>query len=110
MFKHRLVRPLVTACLALALCAVAPQARAQQLIIKGMYGMMAGTQAPPGVYAGMFGGIAWADEIRGPNGNAVKGPDLTQETLRAARHVRVEPQDPGRQLRRRRRRFPSRTS
>ena len=55
MFKHRLVRPLVTACLALALCAVAPQARAQQLIIKGMYGMMAGTQAPPGVYAGMFG-------------------------------------------------------
>ncbi len=79
MFKHRLVRPLVTACLALALCAVAPQARAQQLIIKGMYGMMAGTQAPPGLYAGMFAGISWADEIRGPNGNAVKGPNLTQE-------------------------------
>ena len=76
---RRLVRILVTASLALALCAVAPQAGAQQLIIKGMYGMMAGTQAPPGVYAGMFGAVSWADEIRGPNGNAVKGPTLTQE-------------------------------
>ena len=79
MSKHRLVRPLVTACLALALGAVAPHARAQQLIIKGMYGMMSGTQAPPGVYAGMFGAVDWANEIKGPNGNAVKGPDLTQE-------------------------------
>ena len=79
MSKHRLVRPLVTACLALALGAVAPHARAQQLIIKGMYGMMSGTQAPPGVYAGMFGAVDWANEIKGPNGNAVKGPELTQE-------------------------------
>src|SRR4029077_4278565 len=79
MFKHRLIRLLATACLGLALCAVAPHARAQQLIIKGMWGMMAGTQPPPGVYAGMFGSINWSDEIRGPNGNAVKGPNFTEE-------------------------------
>ncbi len=54
-------------------------ANAQQLIIKGMYGMMAGTQAPPGLYAGMFGAFSWADQIKGPNGNSVNGPKLSQE-------------------------------
>ncbi|HTY41470.1 MAG TPA: transporter [Thermoanaerobaculia bacterium] len=54
-------------------------ASGQQLIIKGMYGMYAGTQAPPGLYVGMFGNVNWQDEIKGPNGNAVKGPSLTQE-------------------------------
>jgi hypothetical protein len=62
-----------------SLIALASMTSAQQLIIKGMYGMMAGTQAPPGLYAGMFGGIDWADEIKGPNGNTVNGPKLTQE-------------------------------
>ena len=67
--------------LAAAAClfALAATAGAQQLIIKGMYGMMAGTQAPPGLYVGMFGNVNWQDEIKGPNGNGIHGPNLTQE-------------------------------
>jgi len=61
------------------LFALTGSAGAQQLIIKGMYGMMAGTQAPPGLYAGAFGAVSWADQIRGPNGNSLNGPTLTQE-------------------------------
>jgi hypothetical protein len=79
MNTRRLVRTLATVCLALGIGSVAARASAQQLIIKGMYGLMSGTQAPPGVYAGAFGAVSFADEIKGPNGNAVKGPDLTQE-------------------------------
>ena len=29
----------------------------------------------------MFGSVSFADEIRGPDGNAVNGPDLTQEAF-----------------------------
>jgi hypothetical protein len=64
---------------AACLLAFGASAGAQQLIIKGMYGMMGGTQAPPGLYAGMFGAVSWADQIKGPNGNGVDGPNLTQE-------------------------------
>ena len=46
-------------------------ARAQQLILKGEYGLKAGTQAPPGLYVGMLGGVSWSDELKGPNGNTV---------------------------------------
>jgi hypothetical protein len=79
MTPFRASRILRVLALALGLAAAAAGAGAQQLIIKGMYGMMAGTQAPPGVYAGMFGAIDWTDQIRGPNGNSVQGPKLTQE-------------------------------
>jgi len=74
-----MTRKLRVGSLALVLLALGSVAGAQQLIIKGMYGMMSGTQAPPGLYVGMFGNINWQDEIKGPNGNAVKGPNLTQE-------------------------------
>lgn len=58
---------------------VAGSAGAQQVIIKGMYGMMEGTMAPPGLYAGMFGSINWADELKTPQGDTLHGPRLTQE-------------------------------
>jgi hypothetical protein len=58
---------------------VAGAASGQQLIIKGMYGMMSGTMAPPGTYAGMFGAINWADTYRTPEGDSLKGPNVTQE-------------------------------
>lgn len=78
--NRKSVRRACTASLLVAgLALFASQAGAQQLIIKGMYGMMSGTQAPPGLYAGMFGAVSWADQIKGPNGNSVKGPKLTQE-------------------------------
>jgi hypothetical protein len=79
MIGRRIARALTTLSLALGIGAAASQAHAQQLIIKGMYGMMSGTQAPPGVYAGMFGAVSFADQIKGPNGNSVEGPELTQE-------------------------------
>jgi hypothetical protein len=74
-------RKLLAGFFALGFLALGASAGAQQLIIKGMYGMMSGTQAPPGLYMGMFGAIDWSDEVRGPNGNTppVKGPTLTQE-------------------------------
>jgi hypothetical protein len=72
-------RKLLAGFLALGLWTLASAAGAQQLIIKGMYGMMSGTQAPPGFYAGMFGAISWADQIKGPRGNSVDGPELTQK-------------------------------
>jgi hypothetical protein len=58
-----------------------PQAaRAQQLIIKGEFGLKAGTQAPPGFYAGMFGAINWNDELKDRNGQSVpsEGGSLNQ--------------------------------
>jgi hypothetical protein len=64
---------------AAGLLAMAPLASAQQLIIKGMYGMKSGTMAPPGLYAGMFGDINWDDEIKTGNGDTLHGPRLTQE-------------------------------
>jgi hypothetical protein len=64
--------------LTLGLLVAAPVARAQQLIVKGEFGMKGGTMAPPGLYAGMFGDITWADELVGPEGNTVDGPQLTQ--------------------------------
>jgi hypothetical protein len=59
--------------------AMASITSAQQVIIKGMYGMKAGTMAPPGLYAGMFGDINWDDEIKNGNGDTLHGPRLTQE-------------------------------
>jgi hypothetical protein len=55
--------------------------RAQQLIIKGEYGMMAGTQPPPGLYAGMWGGIDWGTELKTGNGDTINGPKVTQEVF-----------------------------
>jgi hypothetical protein len=54
-------------------------AGAQQLIIKGMYGMMAGTQPPPGFYVGAFGNVDWADDLKTGGGDTIHGPKLTQE-------------------------------
>ena len=53
-------------------------ASGQQLIIKGEYGNKGGTLPPPGFYAGMIGAVSWADELVGPDKNAVEGPTLTQ--------------------------------
>ena len=44
---------------------------AQQLILKGEFGLMAGTMAPPGLYAGAIGVINWSDTLKGPDGNSV---------------------------------------
>jgi hypothetical protein len=51
---------------------------AQQLIIKGEFGLKAGFTPPPGLYAGMIGAISWSDELVGPEGNALDGPQLNQ--------------------------------
>ncbi|HTO75026.1 MAG TPA: transporter [Thermoanaerobaculia bacterium] len=71
----RRVLPVLAALL--VTCQAARSAQAQQLILKGEYGLMAGTQAPPGLYAGLLGGISWADELRGPNGNKVPSGDAS---------------------------------
>ncbi len=58
---------------------LAAGASAQQLIIKGEFGNKAGVMPPPGLYAGMFGDITWADQLVGPDKNAIDGPQVTQE-------------------------------
>jgi hypothetical protein len=62
----------------LALVLGVSTARAQQLIIKGEFGNKGGVMPPPGLYAGMFGNVTWADELVGPNGNSIGGPTLNQ--------------------------------
>ena len=52
--------------------------QAQQLILKGEFGMKAGVMPPPGLYAGMFGWGNFADELVGPDKNSIKGPELDQ--------------------------------
>jgi len=65
--------PVLTLGLALGL---APgNATAQQLLIKGEFGLKAGTQAPPGLYVGMFGAINWNDQLKGPDGRSVPSQD-----------------------------------
>ena len=54
---------------------------AQQLIIKGEFGLMSGSMPPPGFYAGAFGSLTWADEIRGPDGEKFSGPELDQQAF-----------------------------
>ena len=76
MNRNRTILPAFAMCLGLSLLATA--ARAQQLIIKGQYGMMAGTMAPPGFYVGAFGAGAFADELVLPNGQVANGPELDQ--------------------------------
>jgi len=72
-------KPLGALATAVAVFALlAAPAAAQQLIIKGEFGNKAGYMPPPGLYAGMFGAVSWADEIVGPDKNVVSGPDLTQ--------------------------------
>lgn len=71
-------RKLLAGFFALGLLALTSSARAQQLIIKGEFGMKAGTMPDPGLYVGMFGNIAWADEIKLDN-STIHGPKLTQE-------------------------------
>ncbi len=75
----RLPRARNTALFGLTLAFLASGGAAQQLILKGEFGMMAGTMPPPGFYAGMFGDISWADELVLGNGDKVHGPKLTQE-------------------------------
>ena len=62
--------------LALILCAAG--ATAQQLVLKGEYGLMGGTMAPPGFYAGVLGSFTWADELKTPDGKSLSGPELSQ--------------------------------
>lgn len=70
------IRRAVTLGVGLALAAAA--ASAQQLVLKGQFGMMGGTMAPPGLYVGAFSGINWADELRTGEGDTIGGPDLNQ--------------------------------
>jgi hypothetical protein len=49
---------------------------AQQAILKGQYGMMAGSMAPPGFYAGAFAGYYTTDELKTADGIGVSGPAL----------------------------------
>jgi len=65
--------------LVVALGLATATANAQQIIIKGMYGMKEGTMAPPGLYAGMFGAFSWADDLKTPAGDTVHGPKLDQQ-------------------------------
>jgi hypothetical protein len=65
--------------LAAVLCAV--RLSAQQLIIKGEYGMMGGTTPPPGLYAGMWGSIDWGTELKTGGGDTIHGPKTTQEVF-----------------------------
>jgi hypothetical protein len=76
--KRRLVRTVWLLGLGIGIGLTAGRAGAQQLIIKGEFGNMGGVMPPPGLYLGMFGAPSWADEIVGPNKNAVDGPNLTQ--------------------------------
>jgi hypothetical protein len=73
-------RKFLAGLLALGLLAFASSARAQQLILKGEFGMKAGTMPDPGLYVGMFGDISWADEIKLDNAT-IHGPKLTQEVF-----------------------------
>ncbi len=74
--SSRTFRPL--AILAVIFFLAGTGAHAQQLIIKGEFGMKAGFMPPPGVYAGAIGAISWSDQLVGPEGNALDGPELTQ--------------------------------
>src|SRR4029453_5769596 len=65
--------------MSLALLAGVPAARAQQLIIKGEFGNKGGVMPPPGLYARMFGDITGADQLVGPDKNAIDGPELNQQ-------------------------------
>ncbi|MBK9063633.1 MAG: transporter [Acidobacteria bacterium] len=71
MNRRRLLNRLVALGVSTALCGLACEAGAQQLILKGEYGLMAGTQPPPGLYAGILGGYNRADELKGPRGETV---------------------------------------
>ena len=68
-------------CVAAGLLLLTASAGAQQLIAKGEYGMKAGTQPPPGVYAGMFGSFFWTDTFKAPDGDSVKGSNAKEEVF-----------------------------
>jgi hypothetical protein len=78
--KRNVLRVVVFLSLGLTMIVVARKGSAQQLIMKGEFGMKAGAQAPPGFYAGMFGAINWNDELKGPDGRSVpsEGGSLNQ--------------------------------
>ncbi len=57
--------------LGLALGLAADRASAQQLILKGEFGLKAGTMAPPGLYAGMMFAPSWANALKEPDGNSL---------------------------------------
>jgi hypothetical protein len=63
---------------ALGLVLTASAATAQQLILKGEFGMMGGTMAPPGLYFGAFSSLNFADELRTAQGDTIDGPDVNQ--------------------------------
>ncbi len=71
MDKRSFVHFLPVLSLGLALGLAPSEATAQQLIIKGEYGLKAGTQPPPGLYAGLFSGINWNDEFLTQKGNTL---------------------------------------
>ena len=64
--------------LALVLGLASAASNGQQLILKGEYGLMSGTMAPPGFYVGTYGTGAFQDELVGADGKAVDGPQLDQ--------------------------------
>ena len=64
--------------LGLLLASAAAPAAAQQLILKGEFGLKAGTTPPPGIYVGAFGANNLSDQFAGPNGDVVTGPEFNQ--------------------------------
>jgi len=73
-------RKLLAVLCAAGLMALAGTAAAQQIILKGEFGNFGGTMAPPGLYAGMFGDLGWADQLKDAQGNTIaRTPELKQE-------------------------------
>ena len=56
----------------------ATEGRAQQLILKGEFGLMAGAQPPPGIYVGAFGDNNVSTEFASPDGTIINGPQFNQ--------------------------------
>lgn len=71
MTKKAIRRIVAGLSLTFALLVLAQEAAAQQLILKGEYGMKAGDQPPPGLYAGVFSGMAWNDKFVTQRGNTL---------------------------------------
>lgn len=65
----RIVRPLVAATLIL----LSPVGvHAQQIILKGEYGLLAGVTPPPGLYVGALGVFSWQDELKNADGTTTR--------------------------------------
>jgi hypothetical protein len=72
----RLAGSLFLAVLSLGL--LATEGQTQQLILKGEFGLKAGSQPPPGIYVGGFGANNLSSEFAAPDGTTLSGPTFNQ--------------------------------